>query len=64
MVMHGTSDMICDIEGTRKAVGHMKERGENVQRIEWPGSYHEIHNGNAVTRGDDVIDRITEFILE
>lgn len=64
MVMHGTSDMICDIEGTRKAVGHMKERGENVQLIEWSGYYHEIHNGNAVTRGDDVIDRITEFILE
>ena len=42
----------------------MKERGENVQLIEWPGYYHEIHNGNAVTRGDDVIDRITEFILE
>lgn len=64
MIMHGTSDMICDIEGTREAFRHMKENGEKVQMIEWPGYYHEIHNGNAVTRGDDVIDEMIRFILE
>ncbi|MDO4176091.1 MAG: alpha/beta fold hydrolase [Bacillota bacterium] len=64
MIMHGTADKICDIEGTRKVFQNLKEKGEKVEFIEWPGYFHEIHNGNAENRGDEVIDRIIEFILE
>ncbi len=64
MFMHGTDDRICDIEGTRRVFRNLKEQGDSVEFIEWPGLYHEIHNGNAVTRGDEVVDRIIEFILE
>lgn len=64
MIMHGTDDMICDIAGTRKVVKNLKNKGDNVDFIEWQGLYHEIHNGNAETRGDEVIERMIRFILE
>lgn len=64
MIMHGTEDKICDIEGTRKVVENLKKRGSKIDFIEWQGLYHEIHNGNKESRGDEVIDRMIRFILE
>lgn len=64
MLMHGTDDKICSIEGTRKVYENLKAGGSKVEMIEWEGLFHEIHNGNAVSRGDEVIDRIIEFVLE
>ena len=63
MLMHGTDDGICSIEGTRKVYHNRKRKGCNVQMIEWPGFLHEIHNGNAVSRGDEVIDSMIQYIL-
>ena len=62
MLMHGGDDRICDIAGTEKVYEILKTRGDKVDFIRWPGLYHEIHNGNFITRGDEVIDRIIEFI--
>lgn len=63
MFMHGTEDGICNIEGTRKAFQYLKRKGNNVDMIEWPGFLHEIHNGNKVSKGDEVIDSMIQFIL-
>ncbi len=63
IIMHGTADGICDIEGTRRVYETLKTRGEEVSLIEWEGYFHEIHNGGPDSRGDEVIERIIEFIL-
>ena len=63
MLMHGTADGICSIEGTRKVYENLKRKGAKVQMIEWPDFLHEIHNGNAVSKGDEVIDSMIQFIL-
>ena len=63
MIMHGTDDGICNIEGTRKVYENLKRKGCNVQMIEWPEFLHEIHNGNKVSKGDEVIDSMIQFIL-
>ena len=48
---------------TRKAFQYLKRKGNNVDMIEWPGFLHEIHNGNKVSKGDEVIDSMIQFIL-
>ena len=63
MLMHGTADGICSIEGTRKVYENLKRKGCKVQMIEWPDFLHEIHNGNETSRGDEVIDSMVQFIL-
>ena len=63
MIMHGTADKICSIDGTRKVYENLKRKGCKVQMIEWPDFLHEIHNGNEVSRGDEVIDSMIQFIL-
>lgn len=62
MLMHGTGDRICDISGTENCYEILKTRGDKADFIRWPGLYHEIHNGNSSTKGDEVIDRMVEFI--
>ena len=62
MIMTGSEDKICAPQGSRMAYEKMKARGDKVELIEWPGLFHEIHNGNAEDRGDAVIDRIIEYI--
>ena len=63
MLMHGTDDGICSIEGTRRVYENLKRKGCRVQMIEWPEFLHEIHNGNKVSRGDEVIDSMIQFIM-
>ncbi len=63
MIMHGTDDAICSIRGTRKVFNNLKRKGNRVEMIEWPGFLHEIHNGNKVSKGDEVIDSMIQFIL-
>ena len=52
MLMHGTGDAICSIDGTRKVFNNLQRKGCKVQMIEWPDLFHEIHNGNKVSKGD------------
>ncbi len=61
MIMHGGDDRICDIEGTRLVFERLKARGDQVEFKEWPGIFHEIHNGGEASNGDEVIDAMIEF---
>lgn len=61
LLMHGTDDRICAIEGTRK-VAKQYEGKPNFTYIEWPGYYHEIHNGGPEATGEEVIGTIVDFV--
>ena len=61
LLMHGTDDLICDIEGSRCFAKH--QNPEYFTMMEWPGYYHEIHNGGPEGRtGEEVINKAIEFI--
>jgi acylglycerol lipase len=61
LLMHGTDDRICDINGSRALY---KRAPENGTFIPWEGFFHEIHNGNESTRGEEVILRMIQWIGE
>ena len=61
LLMHGGSDMICDVKGSRKIAERLEKQGEKIEYIEWDGLYHEIHNGNSQSRGDEVVNKIAEW---
>lgn len=70
LLMHGSSDKICDIEGTRifaKIYGdklNKKSLAGTMEFIEWEGYYHEIHNGGPDGQtGEEVILTAVEYIL-
>lgn len=62
LLMHGSDDKICDVEGSR-LLAKKNENNPNFRYIEWPGYYHEIHNGGPDATGEEVIDTIKNFIL-
>ena len=62
LLMHGTDDQICDITGTQKLAQRITRQGQPVEYIEWEGLYHEIHNGGPDSTGDEVIDKMVDFI--
>ncbi|MBQ0078756.1 MAG: lysophospholipase [Eubacterium sp.] len=64
LLMHGSEDAICDVEGSRIIAEHALETQQNVQYIEWPGLYHEIHNGGPDSTGDEVIETIVNWVTE
>ena len=59
--MHGTKDLICDIEGSREFA--KLQDPHNFTMVEWQGYSHEIHNGgpNGET-GEAVIQKAIEFV--
>lgn len=57
LLMHGTEDRICSIKGSRKIAAL-----EDCDYIEWPGLYHEIHNGGAGSDGQEVIEKVIQWI--
>lgn len=59
LLMHGDADRICAVEGSRNVAKHLESQGEDITYIEWPGLYHEIHNGGKTSKGDEVIEMIT-----
>ena len=70
LIMHGTADKICDIEGTREFARIYGEKLEKkslagtMEYIEWEGYYHEIHNGGPDGQtGEEVINTAIEYIL-
>lgn len=63
LLMHGDGDKICDIKGSRAVAGRLAGT-KGFTYIEWPGYCHEIHNGGPETTGDEVIEKIINFILE
>lgn len=61
LLMHGTADQICDIEGSRALY---KRTPEDCTFIQWEGFFHEIHNGNETARGEEVILKMIQWIEE
>lgn len=62
LLMQGTDDKLCDVNGARALAEQNKDKPE-FEYVEWPGYYHEIHNGNMVETGEDVIEKIGDFIV-
>lgn len=62
MIMHGDADRICSVEGSRKIARRLAEKGDAVEYVELEGLYHEIHNGNDKSNGDEVIDMMLQWI--
>ena len=58
LLMHGDSDKICSVEGSRK----FSKIANDCEYVEWPGYYHEIHNGNKTEDGQKVIDYAIKWI--
>lgn len=61
LLMHGNKDKICSVEGSRRIAERLRTEGDNIEYVEWDGLYHEIHNGSADSRGDEVIAKMTEW---
>jgi acylglycerol lipase len=61
LLMHGTDDRICDINGSKALY---KRAPENCTFIPWEGLFHEIHNGNETSRGEEVILKMIQWIGE
>jgi alpha-beta hydrolase superfamily lysophospholipase len=61
LLMHGTEDKICSPEGSRR---YYDTHREGCVFIPWEGLFHEIHNGNRVSRGDEVIERMVSWIRD
>ena len=62
LLMHGSEDRICDVEGSRRIAARMKAQGEPVTYVEWEGLYHEIHNGSETSTGEEVIEAMMEWM--
>lgn len=60
LLMHGDADRICSVEGSRM----FSKVAQNCEYVEWPGYYHEIHNGSGEKDGEAVINFIIEWIKE
>lgn len=61
LLMHGTDDRICDINGSKALY---KRAPENCTFIPWESYFHEIHNGNETSRGEEVILRMIQWVEE
>ena len=55
LLMHGSEDRICDVNGSRRIAKRLQAQGDDLEYIEWEGLFHEIHNGNETSTGDEVI---------
>ncbi len=62
LLMHGSQDHICSVEGSRSFARIAEERGENIKYLEWKDYFHELHNGNREKDGMDVIKEIVQWI--
>ena len=61
LLMHGSADRICSVEGSSRIADRLKKRGDDIEYIEWEGLFHEIHNGNETSRGDEVIEKMVKW---
>lgn len=63
LLMYGDEDKICDPRGSRRLAERM-DGTPGFTAVEWKGYCHEIHNGGGQNTGDEVIERIGDFVLE
>ena len=59
LLMQGTADKICDISGCR---AFASQQGDECEYVEWEGLCHEIHNGGPDSKGDEVIEKMADFL--
>lgn len=59
LLMHGSSDHICDVDASRELAALEEGRCEY---IEWDNYFHELHNGSADYDGIEVIETIAKWI--
>ncbi len=64
LLMHGSQDPICSVEGSRSFARIAEERGENVKYVEWSGYFHELHNGNREKDGREVMGEIIKWVKQ
>lgn len=64
LLMHGNADRICSVEGSRRIAKRLKDKGDDVEYVEWEGLFHEIHNGNKESTGDEVIEKMVSWVKE
>ena len=57
LLMHGTADKICNVNGSRNVAAV-----EECEYVEWPDLFHEIHNGGFESTGDEVISKMLDWI--
>ncbi len=62
LLMHGDADKSCSVEGSRMVAAQYQGDPQFTYR-EWPGYYHEIHNGGPEADGMEVIKTIRDFVL-
>lgn len=43
------------MNGSRRIAERLQAQGDDLTYIEWEGLFHEIHNGNETSTGDEVI---------
>ena len=61
LLMHGEFDSVCSIESTR---AFASLQGDSCTYIEWPGYFHELHNGNLQKDGTEVIQTMIDWIIQ
>ena len=64
LLMHGSEDRICDVNGSRRIAERLQAQGDDLTYIEWEGMFHEIHNGNETSTGDEVIAEMVGWAQE
>lgn len=64
LLMHGSEDRICDVNGSRRIAERLQAQGDDLTYIEWEGLFHEIHNGNETSTGDEVIAKMVRWAQE
>ena len=64
LLMHGSEDRICDVNGSRRIAKRLQAQGDDLEYIEWEGLFHEIHNGNENSTGDEVIAKMVRWAQE
>lgn len=62
ILLHGDADKICDVNGSRNIAKRLTEKGDAFEYVELSGLYHEIHNGNKESNGDEVIAKMIEWV--
>lgn len=61
LLMHGSDDKICSVEGSRRIA---EFEGEKCHYIEWHGYFHELHNGTKDYDGSEPTLKIAQWIEE
>lgn len=60
LILHGTQDRLCDVEGARRVFSHEDATRSRLEEL--PGIYHEVHNGGPESDGEEIIYKIRDYM--